>query len=85
MPKVKHSHSLTIVLGREALEMADGDLQTAYRQTDLQPEVLLAWLEREIRKTPAEALALVHLAAQALDDFNETILTPLPATASSSR
>lgn len=77
MPKVKHSRSLTITLGREALEMADGDLQTAYRQTDLQPEVLLAWLDREMRKTPADALALVHLAAHVLDDHHETILGPV--------
>ena len=70
--------SLTIELGREALEMAGGDLQTAYQQSDLQPEVLLAWLDREIRKESTDALVLVHLAAQALDD-----LEPLPATASS--
>lgn len=66
--------SITIALGREALEMADGDLQIAYRQTDLQPETVLAWLDREIRKAPAQALELVHLAAEVLDDHNETVI-----------
>lgn len=76
MPKV--NPSVTIELGREALEMAGGDLQVAYRQTDLQPETLLAWLDREIRKAPTAtaALELVHLAAQVLDDdeHNGTII-----------
>lgn len=74
MKKEKESISITIALGREALEMADGDLQIAYRQTDLQPETVLAWLDREIRKAPAQALELVHLAADALDDHNGTII-----------
>lgn len=76
MPRIKkEAPTITIKLGREALEMAGGDLQTACRQQeDLQPETVLAWLDREIRKTPAAALELVHLAAQVLEDFNETII-----------
>jgi len=61
----------TLALGREVLELCGGDLQVAYQQNHgLEAETLLAWLDREIRKDPANALELVCLAACAVDECN---------------
>lgn len=65
--------TITIQLGQEALQMACHDLLRAIGEhEDLRAEIVLAWLEKEIRKAPARALELVHLASEVLDEHNET-------------
>jgi len=59
---------IALALGAEALELAGGDLLTALARSELRAEIVLAWLSREIEKTPGDARALVHIAALALDD-----------------
>lgn len=58
-----------LVLGREALAMAGGDLLTACLSRDeLKAEIVLAWLEQQIRRQPARALVLVRLAGDVVGD-----------------
>lgn len=54
-----------LALGREALAAAGGDLLAACRrQEDLRAEIILAWLDGEIRRAPTQASELVRLAAE---------------------
>lgn len=58
-----------LVLGREALSMAGGDLLTAcQQQEDLRAEIALAWLAEQIERQPECAGELVRVAAEVVED-----------------
>ena len=60
--------SMAMEIGREAFARGDGDLFYALFGSNLQAEIILAWLERELPKRDCDPMALISMAGHTLDD-----------------
>ena len=71
--RARNNESMSMEIGREAFERGDGDLFYALRGSRLQAEIMLAWLDRELRKPGADPLALVSMGGHTLDDAEAAV------------